>query len=407
MTDHTLHIDDMGRRGEGIAHQDGRAIFIPGTLPGETVRAAGDGERLALGEILEASPDRESPFCKHYGRCGGCQLQHWKEESYRNWKMSLVEQALSARGLEAKVSGIIDAHGTGRRRVALHVRRRDGGVTAGYMEARSHRLLDIDTCPILEPALDRAFDIGRLIGVRLGDCDVALTSTLTGLDVSVKAERKFFAQEHANLASLVSELRIARLSVNGEVIATAVTPRIATGCAEVALPPGGFLQATAEGEAVLARLVQDGVGKSKSVADLFCGTGPFAFRLAERGKVEAYDSDRAAIAALQSAVKSTPGLKPLVAAARDLFREPLVPNEMKGFDAVVFDPPRAGAEAQAKQLARSAVNTVVAVSCDASSFARDAEILVGGGYALKQVTAVDQFKWSSHVETVAVFRRER
>jgi 23S rRNA (uracil1939-C5)-methyltransferase len=407
MTDQTFHIDDMGRRGEGIAHQDGRAIFIPGTLPGETVRASGEGERLALGDILDPSPDRVEPFCKHYGRCGGCQLQHWRQDPYSAWKKSLVEQALAARGLKADVTGPLDAHGAGRRRVALHVRRRDGAVMSGFMEARSHRLLDIDACPILEPALNRAFDISRAIGMKLGDCDVAVTSTLTGLDVSVKAERKFFAQEHANLASLVSELNIARLSVNGEIIATAVTPRIAAGRAEVALPPGGFLQATAEGESVLARLVQEGVGKAKSVADLFCGTGPFAFRLAERGKVEAYDSDRAAIAALQSAVKSTPGLKPLVAAARDLFREPLVPNEMKGFDAVVFDPPRAGAEAQAKQLARSQVKTVVAVSCDAASFARDAEILVGGGYALKQVTAVDQFKWSSHVEIVAVFRRDR
>ena len=188
-------------------------------------------------------------------------------------------------------------------------------------------------------------------------------------------------------------------------IATAVPPRLEIGKASVALPPGGFLQATALGEETLAQLVIEALGKSKSVADLFCGIGPFAFRNAERARVEAYDNDRAAVAALNAAAKVTSGLKPITAAARDLFREPLVPNEMKDLDAVVFDPPRAGAEAQAKQLARSKVKTVVAVSCDAATFARDAEILVTGGYALRKVTAVDQFKWSSHVEIVAQFTR--
>lgn len=405
MTDFKLHIDDMGRRGEGVAHADGRALFVPGTLPGEDVTANGEGERLALAAIVKASPDRVAPFCKHYGRCGGCQLQHWREEPYRQWKAGLVAEALKGRGIDIATPELIDAHGEGRRRVSLHVRRRDKQVTAGFMEARSHTLLDIDACPILEPALAPAFDIGRAIGAKLGDCDVAVTATLTGLDVSVRAERKFVEAEHAKLADFISTLKLARLTVNAEVIATAIPPRLKIGTTEVALPPGGFLQATQAGEETLAKLVMDGVGKAKVVADLFCGIGPFALRLAAKSKVEAYDNDRPAIAALNAAIKSASGLKPITAAARDLFREPLVPNEMKAFDAVVFDPPRAGAEAQAKQLARSKVKTVVAVSCDAGTFARDAEILVGGGYTLKRITAVDQFKWSSHVEVVALFTR--
>ncbi len=405
MTEITLRIEGVGRRGEGVARHESRTVFVPGTLPGEEVKVEGGGERLSLASLERASPDRIAPFCRHYGRCGGCQLQHWREEPYRAWKASLVTEALKARGLSAIVSDCIDAHGAGRRRVSLHVRKREGAVTAGFMEPRSHALLDIDRCPVLEPALGPAFDIGRALGEKLGDCDVSVTATLTGLDVSVKAERKLLEREHANLAKFVSGLRLARLAVNGEVIATAVPPRLKLGKAEVALPPGGFLQATALGEETLAGLVIDGVGKAKTVADLFCGIGPFALRLAERAKVEAYDSDKAAITALDAAVKSTSGLKPITAAVRDLFREPLVPNEMKQFDAVVFDPPRAGAEAQAKQLARSRVKAIVAVSCDAGTFARDAEILVGGGYALKRVTAVDQFKWSSHVEIVALFTR--
>ena len=405
MTELTLRIAGMGRKGEGIAHHEGRTFFVPGTLAGEEVRAVGDGERLTAVEITQASPDRIAAFCKHYQRCGGCQLQHWRGEPYGAWKAAIVEQQLAARGLAHKISTLIDAHGSGRRRVSVHVRREGGVVTAGFMEARSHALLDIDACPILEPQLSRAFDIARGLGARLGDCDVALTSTATGIDASVKAERKVLAQEHARLAGLIPDLALARLSVNGEIIATAATPRLRMGRADVALPPGSFLQATAEGEATLARLVVEGMGKFKSAADLFCGIGPFAFRLAERGKVEAYDNDRAAILALNAAAKATPGLKPIIGAARDLFREPLVANEMKDIDAVVFDPPRSGAETQAKQLAKSKVKTVVAVSCDAGTLARDAGILVGGGYRLTKLTAVDQFKWSSHIEVVAVFVR--
>jgi 23S rRNA (uracil1939-C5)-methyltransferase len=405
MTETVLSIVDVGRRGEGIGHVNERAVFVPGTLPGEEVRAQGEGERLALSDVVKPSPDRVTPFCRHYGRCGGCQLQHWREEPYQAWKKGLVEQALAAKGITAAVRTLIDAHGAGRRRVILHARKRGQEVTAGYMEARSHNLLDIDVCPILDPALERSFDIARALAAKLADCDVAVTVTRSGLDVSVKAERSIVVQEHAKLAALVNELKLARLSVNGEVMATAIPPRLLIGRAEVVLPPGGFLQATQAGEDALASLVIAGVGKAKQVADLFCGVGPFALRLAEKAKVEAYDSDRAAIAALNAAVKTTSGLKPVMAAARDLFREPLVPNEMKTFDAVVFDPPRAGAEAQAKQLARSKVKTVVAVSCDVQSFARDAAILIEGGYALKDIAAVDQFKWSSHVEMVAVFAR--
>ena len=404
MTERRLLIEAMGRRGEGVARDGARTLFVPGTLPGEEVTAAGEGERLSLSAVERASPERVAPFCRHYGRCGGCQLQHWREEPYRAWKASLVAEALAAAGLSTPTPQCRDAHGEGRRRVSLHVRK-GTSVTAGFMEPRSHVLIDIDHCPILAPALAPAFSIGRALGGRLSDCDVAVTATLTGLDVSVRAERKILAREHANLAGFVGALKLARLSVNGETIATAVPPRIGIGRAEVALPPGGFLQATALGEETLAALVLEGVGKAKTVADLFCGIGPFTFRLAERAKVEAHDNDRAAIAALAAAARATPGLKPITAEVRDLFREPLVPNEMKHLDAVVFDPPRAGAEAQARQLARSAVKTVVSVSCDVQTFARDAAILVAGGYRLTRVTAVDQFKWSSHIEVVGLFSR--
>ena len=405
MLERQLVIGAMGRRGEGIARDSGAAVFVPGTLPGETVFVDGDGERASLRRIVTPSPERIAPFCKHYDRCGGCQLQHWREEPYRVWKQGLVESALRGRGIDASVRTLIDAHGEGRRRVSIHVRRRDGVVTAGFMAARSHDLLDLDACPILVPALSRAFDIARALGERTGDGDVALTATDGGIDVNARAERKVVEQEMAKFASLANSLDLARLSINGSVIVTARAPLVRMGKAGVVIPPVSFLQATALGEAELGRLVAEALGKAKTVADLFCGCGPFAFRLAEKAKVWAYDSDRPAIAAVQAAARTTPGLKPITATVRDLFREPLVANELKAFDAAVFDPPRAGAEAQARQLAKSKVKTVIAVSCDAASFARDAEILVAGGYTLDTLAAVDQFKWTAHVETVALFRK--
>ena len=403
MTETQLEITGMGRRGEAIAAHDGGTLDVPYALPGETVRAVVNGARARIVAIETASPGRIAPFCKFFSRCGGCQLQHWREEPYRQWKRGLVVTALNNRGLEATVADVIDAHGEGRRRVGAHVRRQDGTVLAGFMAARSHDLLDIDRCPILVPGLQGAMDIARAIGARLGDCDVALTATDAGIDGSVKVERELAARALQGLAQ--ADFGLARLTVNGDVLAIRATPVVAMGRAKVALPPVSFLQATAAGEAALAQLVIAGAGKAKKIADLFCGVGPFALRLAETAQVSGFDNDRQAVAALDRARRETSGLKPLTAATRDLFREPLVASELKDFDAVIFDPPRAGAEAQSRQLAKSAVKTVVAVSCDPASFARDAEILVRGGYKIDAVTPVDQFKWSAHVETVAVFQR--
>jgi 23S rRNA (uracil1939-C5)-methyltransferase len=240
------------------------------------------------------------------------------------------------------------------------------------------------------------------IAATVGDCDVAYTATDTGLDVAVKTERKFKAER---LTLLAQRSGLARMSLNGEIVLETRPPAIRMGKALVEIPVGSFLQATAMAEAELAKLVLEGVGKAKSVADLFCGMGPFTLRLAETAKVFAADADRPAIAALQKAVRHTQGLKPVTAQSRDLFRDPLAPVELKPYDAVVFDPPRAGAEAQSRELARSAVKTVVAVSCEPRTFARDAAILVAGGYRLEKVTPVDQFAWSMHVEIIGVFRK--
>jgi 23S rRNA (uracil1939-C5)-methyltransferase len=206
------------------------------------------------------------------------------------------------------------------------------------------------------------------------------------------------------LVAIATKHRLARLTRHGELIAQAGVPYVRMGRADVPLPPGGFLQATAEGEEALARLVLTHAGNAKVIADLFCGIGPFALRLAERARVTAFDNDARAIEALKKAA-TTPGLRPITAHTRDLFRWPLTSAELKPFDAVVFDPPRQGAETQARQIAASRVPIVIAVSCNAATFARDTRILADGGYRLTQVTPVDQFRYSAHVEIVARFER--
>lgn len=352
----------------------------------------------ALPELDE--PDhRIDPFCPYFGQCGGCRLQHFGPDSYAAYKRTQVERALRDHHVDAELRPLITAHGDGRRRATLHARGKD----VGYMMARSHDLLDIAACPILVPALaQRAPAMTRAIAATIGDCDVALTATDTGNDVAVRTERKLKTER---LTILGQRLGVARLSLNGEIVIESRAPAVRMGKAVVELPIGSFLQATAEAEAVLARLVLEGVGAAKSVADLFSGLGPFTLRLAETARVHAADSDKAGIAALQKAVRFTQGLKPVTAQVRDLFREPLVPVELKTYDAVVFDPPRAGAEAQARELAKSTVKRVVAVSCEPRSFARDAKILIAGGYRLESLTPVDQFAWSPHVELVGVFSR--
>ncbi len=404
MTEQRLAISRVGWRGEGIAEGP---VFVPCTLPGEVVTAEVQQDRGRLIAIEQASSDRVAPFCPHFGACGGCQLQHWREDSYCAWKIEQVQQAFAKAGIPATVSTLIDAHGAGRRRVSLHVRRKEGVVTAGFMAVRSHHLYDLDQCPILVPALGHAPDMAREIGKVLGDCDVAATATEGGIDLRARAERRVVAEEHAKLAALAERLDVARFTVNADVIVVRRSPVVRMGRASITLPPASFLQATTAGEQALAALVLDAMGKSKFAADLFCGCGPFTFRLAEKAKVQAFDSDTPAINALQNAARNTQGLKPVTAAARNLMAAPLVAGELKDFDFVVFDPPRAGAEAQARQLAKSEVKTVVAVSCDPLTLARDARILLDGGYTLQRLAAVDQFKWSSHAECVAVFSRRK
>lgn len=408
-----LVIDHVGHRGDGVAFAAGQTVFVPYTLEGETVEAepvAGHPDRRQLSRIEHASPQRIAPFCRYFGECGGCAIQHWQPEPYRAWKRGTVVDTLQHAGIECPVDELIDAHGAGRRRFTAHARRgTDGELRVGFAAASSHAIVAVDDCPILDPAMHGAFDAIRALAEVLKPAnkplDIQVTATSNGLDVDVRGSGPLPTAMIATLSRLAEQHRLARLTRHGELVLMRSAPTIAIGAAQLILPPGSFLQATLAGEEALAALVLAHCKRTRHIADLFCGVGPFALRLAAKARISAFDSDAGAVTALQKAAMATSGLKPVKAEARDLFRRPLMPQELRDYDAVVFDPPRQGAQAQVQQLAASKIPVVVAVSCNVATFARDARILIDGGYRIEGVTPVDQFRHTPHVELVARFAR--
>lgn len=411
-----LTIDHVGHRGDGVCLDAGETVYVPYTLGGETVEvdhvAGHHPDRRKLLAVDIASPERIAPFCPHFGICGGCAIQHWASEAYRAWKRGIVVETLTQAGIACEVAPLVDAHGAGRRRVTLHGRFGTHDVLkVGFSAANSHDVVPIDRCPILDPALGGALDAAWAISEPLTSrmpvtkpLDIQITATANGLDVDVRGSGPLPTPLVTALSRVAEQHRLARLTRHGELVLQRLPPTVRMGRAEVTLPPGSFLQATVAGEETLAALDAERIGKAKAVLDLFCGVGPFALRLAEKAHVTAYDNDAGAIDALLKAAR-TPGLKPIKAEPRDLFRRPLVPPELRDFDAVVFDPPRQGAQAQALKLAASKVPVVIAVSCNVATFARDARLLIDGGYRIERVIPVDQFRHTPHVEVVAKFTR--
>lgn len=408
-----LTIWRIGHRGDGVVDGPDGPIYVPGALPGETVEVEavpGHPDRRALLQVERPNAERIAPICPHFGVCGGCAVQHWGAAPYRAWKRGLVVEALRQTGLDAPVAELIDAHGEGRRRAVFHARRSPRDVLeVGFSAARAHRVVAIDRCPILAKSLDGALSAAWAIAEALQPnkkpLDIHATATDVGLDIDVRGSGPLTASLTAALARVAAKHDLARLTRHGELVVQNRAPTLRIGAAIVPLPPAAFLQATAEGEAALSRLVDAAcTGATKKIADLFCGIGPFALRLAERARVVAIDDDTAALAALKRAA-AWPGLKPVEVQERDLFKDPLVAAELRRFDAVVFDPPRQGAQAQARALAASGVPLIVAVSCNPATFARDAAELVRAGYKLVDVTPVDQFRYSAHVEIVALLEK--
>jgi 23S rRNA (uracil1939-C5)-methyltransferase len=359
---------------------------------------------------LTASAARIEPVCPHFGACGGCALQHAAERFTAQWKRDLILGALAARGISgAAVRPTITAAPGTRRRITVAGRRTRKGMLIGFHGRAATDIVPIETCPVAEPALIAALPrLDELVGLaasRKGEVRLTLTLTDGGIDVAVTDAKPMSGPAQALLAGVAARAGIARLGWNGEAVATMRVPEVTMGRARVVPPPGGFLQPTRDGEAALLAAVSEAVAGAGRIADLYCGSGTFTLPLAEQAEIHAVDGVMEALAALDTAWRATPGLKLVRCERRDLSHRALLPAELKGVEAVVIDPPRAGARNQAEQLARSQVPRIASVSCNPATFARDARILIDGGYRLEWVQPVDQFRWSPHVELAAAFRR--
>jgi 23S rRNA (uracil1939-C5)-methyltransferase len=404
-----LEVLEVGARGDAAAQGPEGPIYLPYALPGERVRARVAGDRGDVLAVLRPSPERVSPACAHFGRCGGCQLQHWAEAPYLEWKREQVVRALARRGIETAVEPIIKACGDGRRRATLHAAH---GGRFGFIARGGAAIVPIESCPVLAPGLHAKLASLRRLGAAFaptrGELNLQCLATATGVDVNVKGAGRLAALDapaRVEAARIAEEEDFARLSFDGEPLVTRRAPLIEFGGVALHPPPGAFLQPTEEGERVLARLAVAALSGVTRAADLFCGVGTFALRLATQVEAHGIDGDEAMLAALKRAADHASGLKPVTTARRDLLRTPLSALELKRFDGVVFDPPRSGARLQAEQIARSRATKVAAVSCDPATFARDARVLIDGGFSLTRVTPADQFRWSPHVEIVGAFER--
>jgi 23S rRNA (uracil1939-C5)-methyltransferase len=406
-----LTIARLGAQGDGIADTAKGPVYVPFALPGETVTAAINKDRADLIAIIEPSPQRIDPVCRHFGTCGGCELQHLEEGAYGALKRETVVTALRQRGLDVEVGDLITCPPASRRRVSWTTQRTDRGVLLGYRKALSHEIVNIEEDPIALPAIVDAIpllrDLAGVIAATAEPFKLLVTATASGLDVAATGSGALSAARRQAATRFVIDKSIARLSVDGEIVVEPKKPQIMVGEVDVYPPPGAFLQAVETAEAAMAGLVTAHLRKAKKVADLFSGIGTFALRLARNSMVHAVEGEAAALAALDRAFRYGEGLKTVTTERRDLARRPLTWKELNAYDGLVFDPPRAGAEDQARQIARSDVRFVAAVSCNPATLARDLSILVEGGYRLISATPIDQFLWSHHVEAVALLEKPK
>ena len=416
MSAETVTISRLGAQGDGIAHTAEGPLYVPFALPGETVSVARVKNHGTLIALTVPSPERQTPPCRHFGpdgvngTCGGCTLQHLQDAPYHTFKRDLVVEALRAKGISAEVDPLVIARPGERRRVVFSARRTEKDLLLGFNRMETHHIVSISECPIAAPVIVGRLATIRAIGRALANTAdsfrITVLETLSGLDLAFEGLKPLSdRQRRASIETVLGQRGVARVSVNGEILVEPQKPLIDFGGVAVSPPPGAFTQATKPAEEAMAELVLTQVGKAKRIADLFAGTGTFALRLARVGRVHAVESDDKALKALDHGARNAQGLKPVSIEKRDLFRRPLTAQELKAFDAVVFDPPRAGAEAQVKEIARSGVKKLVAVSCNPLTLARDVAILIEAGYRLTRVTPIDQFLWSSHVETVAALEK--
>ena len=399
-------IERLGRQGDGIAPGP---VFVARALVGERVAGKVKADRIAAPRILSSSPQRVAAPCRHFKACGGCVMQHASDDLVAAWKTQIVRDALERHAITTELRPILTSPPRSRRRAKYSARRTKSGAIAGFHARGSDTLIDVVDCPLVVPALADAPALCRALAIagasRKGEITVQCTATASGLDVMVEDGKPLDRDLMQTLPAIARLHRVARLIWSGELVAQDEPPVHRIDGVTVTLPPGAFLQATDHGERALQACVQEALRDAKSAVDLFAGCGTFALSLSQHMPVTAVEGDRDMTRALQDAANHAGLTYPVTTATRDLFRDPLIAAELNRFDAVVLDPPRAGARAQCAELAASTVNRIAYVSCDPESFARDTAALIASGYRLKWVQPVDQFRWSAHVELAALLER--
>lgn len=399
-------IERLGHLGDGIAEGP---VYVPGALPGEVVTGQLQGDTLTEVKIVTPSTARVRPPCPHARSCGGCQLQHVEDGFVADWKREVVRAALAAQGIACDPQGPITSPPRSRRRASFSARRTKKGALAGFHMKASDTVIAVPDCQLVHPDLVAALPMVEALALlgasRKGELSVLVTRTESGLDVAVRGGKPLDSALRENLADLARAHDLARIAWQDEVALQRRPPVLTLGTAAMTPPPGAFLQATPEGEAALVEAVSEATAGARRAVDLFAGCGTFALPLAQHMPVHAVEGDAAMLRALDHGWRNAQGLKHVTTEPRDLFRNPLLPDELARFDAAVIDPPRAGAAAQVAQLAGARIPRIAHVSCNPASFARDTATLIAAGHALEWVRVVDQFRWSTHVELVASLRR--
>ncbi|MGI9352596.1 MAG: class I SAM-dependent RNA methyltransferase [Rhizobiaceae bacterium] len=405
-----LLIDNLGWQGDGVATVDGKPVFVPFALPGEIVSVSGGGTRREIVKVLKKSPDRIEPSCPHFGRCGGCQTQHLEKQAYEKWKLGLVNSPLEKSGITHPVVPMITFENHSRRRCVFNVRNTNNGVLLGYTERASNTIIPIETCPVLVPEIVESLEDIRRLASSLPQTRkpfrLSVLVTKNGLDIDIEGAVSLKSEQKAVLIRKALSTGFARISSDHEILVEKRKPILQMGQCELVPPPGVFIQALEAAEREMTGLVCEHFSNCKTMADLYSGIGTFALRLAENSTVWAVEENKTALQALDRAWRETGGkLKQIKTEARNLDRRPVGFQEMKKIDGLVFDPPRSGAEAQARQIAKSKVGKVAAVSCNPQTLARDLAILTAGGYFITRIVPLDQFRYTPHVEVVVLLQR--
>ncbi|WP_074380908.1 class I SAM-dependent RNA methyltransferase [Bartonella doshiae] len=404
-------IDHIGANGYGVIKTLYGLVYVPFTLPGESAEISVHGKYGTLIALKEKSPERINSLCKHFGECGGCTLQHWHPDAYSMWKRQRVVDILKEYGLDIVVSPLVECKPYSRRRITLTASITRKGYRVGFNRHISHDVIALEECPVSRPELISKLNDIRMLCAFLSNhakrFHITITHVENGFDVALNGcvvRNEFIRQKMVHAALSCG---ITRLSVEGEILIEQEKPLVSFGDVLVELPSGGFLQATYEAENIISGIILAHLKKVKNAADLFSGVGTFTLRMAKKVNVHAVENNEVALANLDSAARFATGLKKVTCEKRDLFRRPLSVKELERFECVIFDPPRAGAEEQVHELAKAKIPCVIAISCNPITFARDLSLLVAGGYAVEQITPIDQFLWSPHVEIVAVLSKHK